>query len=121
MDKQYIKLIPNHPGLEDAIRQIMDDKKKTGDKTPLFVAPINPQSPEGKTWRIGANVNGTWFDQAAFGDTMEDGSATGGVNVVLNPQTKNFSSGGGNNKPNFAQRKNYAQQGSYARGRRQAY
>ena len=73
MDKLYIKLIPNAD-------------KQPGDNRPSFVAPINPKSPPGKTWRLSANVNGVWYNQAAFDDTEEDGTPTGGLNVVLTPQ-----------------------------------
>ena len=37
-DKIYIKLTHNQD-------------KQAGDNRPSFVAPINPKSPEGKTWR----------------------------------------------------------------------
>ena len=46
-DKIYIKLMPNHD-------------KQPGDNRPSFVAPINPKSPPGKTWRIGAKIGNTW-------------------------------------------------------------
>ena len=72
MDKIYVKLIPNAD-------------KQPGDNRPSWVAPINPKSPQGKTWRIGAKVGDTWYNQAAFDDINEDGSPTGGLNVVLTP------------------------------------
>ena len=34
--------------------------KQQGDNRPIFVAPINPKSPEGKTWRIGVKIGETW-------------------------------------------------------------
>ena len=43
MDKIYIKLIPNAD-------------KQPGDNRPSWVAPINPKSPQGKTWRIGQRL-----------------------------------------------------------------
>ena len=67
MDKIYIKLMPNQD-------------KQPGDNRPSFVAPINPKSPAGKTWRIGAKIGNTWYNQAAFDDTQEDGTPTGGLN-----------------------------------------
>ena len=72
MDKIYIKLMPNQD-------------KQPGDNRPSFVAPINPKSPPGKTWRIGCKIGNTWYNQAAFDDTQEDGTPTGGLNVVLTP------------------------------------
>ena len=48
--------------------------KQPGDNRPSFVAPINPKSPPGKTWRIGAKIGNTWYNQAAFDDTQEDGT-----------------------------------------------
>jgi hypothetical protein len=58
MDKIYIKLIPNQD-------------KQEGDNKPSWVAPINPKSPAGKTWRIGASINGTWYNQCAFDDACQ--------------------------------------------------
>ena len=83
-DKIYIKLMPNQD-------------KQPGDNRPSFVAPINPKSRPGKTWRIGAKIGNTWYNQAAFDDTQEDGTPTGGLNIVLTPSdssTPQSSSGG---------------------------
>ena len=54
-DKIYIKLTHN-------------TDKQAGDNRPSFVAPINPKSPEGKTWRIGVKIGETWYNQAGFDD-----------------------------------------------------
>ena len=40
--------------------------KQPGDNRPGFVAPINPKSPAGKTWRIGAKIGNTWYNQATL-------------------------------------------------------
>ena len=52
-DKIYIKLTHNQD-------------KQAGDNRPSFVAPINPKSPEGKTWRIGVKIGENWYNQAVF-------------------------------------------------------
>ena len=70
--KIYIKLMPNND-------------KQPGDNRPSWVAPINPKSPEGKVWRIGAKIGETWYNQAAFDDTDDKGEPTGMINVVLSP------------------------------------
>ena len=70
--KIYIKLMPNND-------------KQPGDNRPSWVAPINPKSPEGKVWRIGAKIGETWYNQAAFDDTNDKGEPTGMINVVLSP------------------------------------
>ena len=102
-DKLYIKLVPN--------------ENKTADNQPSWVAPINPKSPEGKTWRIGAKIGDAWYSQAAFDDVAEDGTPTGGINVVLTPNESKPSSGtsgnfppqnkGFGNKPNYGNKSNY--------------
>ena len=71
-DKIYIKLTHNAD-------------KQAGDNRPSFVAPINPKSPEGKTWRIGVKIGETWYNQAGFDDLDEQGNPTGIINVVLTP------------------------------------
>ena len=60
-EKIYIKLFPNQD-------------KQPNDNRPSFVAPINPKSPPGKTWRIGCKIGNNWYNQAAFDDTQEDGT-----------------------------------------------
>ena len=70
--KIYIKLMPNKD-------------KQPGDNRPSWVAPINPKSPVGKVWRIGAKIGETWYNQAAFDDTNDQGVPTGMINVVLSP------------------------------------
>ena len=72
-DKIYIKLTHN-------------TEKQQGDNRPSFVAPINPNSPEGKTWRIGVKIGETWYNQAGFDDLDEQGNPTGIINVTLTPQ-----------------------------------
>jgi|TARA_R110000744_G_scaffold213288_1_gene332203 hypothetical protein len=98
-DKIYVKLIPN--------------KARTANNQPSWIAPINPKSPEGKTWRIGAKIGDAWYSQAAFDDVTEDGNLTGGINVVLTPNdSKPSSSGGG--QDNFApQNKGFGNKTSY--------
>ena len=84
-DKIYIKLIHN-------------PEKKPGDDRPIFVAPINPNSPEGKTWRIGVKIGDTWYNQAGFEDKDEQNNPTGIINVQLTPNT-----GSGSAKPRVQQ------------------
>ena len=106
MDKIYIKLIPNAD-------------KQPGDNRPSWVAPINPKSPQGKTWRIGAKVGNTWYNQAAFDDTHEDGSPTGGLNVVLTPNdSKAPQSGSGGQPAMGGYKKSYQKTGTYGNYRR---
>jgi len=71
-EKLYIKLTHNAD-------------KQPGDNRPSFVAPINPKSPEGKTWRIGVKIGESWYNQAGFDDLDEQGNPTGIINVVLTP------------------------------------
>ena len=49
-DKIYIKLTHNQD-------------KQQGDNRPIFVAPVNPKSPEGKTWRLNVKIGETWYNQ----------------------------------------------------------
>ena len=71
-EKIYIKLIHNQD-------------KQPGDNRPVFVAPINPKSPPGKTWRLGVKIEDKWYNQAGFEDMDDEGNATGIINVVLTP------------------------------------
>ena len=103
-DKIYIKLMPNQD-------------KQPGDNRPSFVAPINPKSRPGKTWRIGAKIGNTWYSQAAFDDTEEDGTPTGGLNVVLTPSDSSTpqSSSGGKPQQFGGYKKPFQRTGTYGR------
>ena len=103
-DKIYIKLMPNQD-------------KQPGDNRPSFVAPINPKSPPGKTWRIGCKIGNTWFNQAAFDDTEEDGTPTGGLNIVLTPSDSSTpqSSSGGKPQQFGGYKKPFQRTGTYGR------
>ena len=103
-DKIYIKLMPNQD-------------KQPGDNRPSFVAPINPKSRPGKTWRIGAKIGNTWYSQAAFDDTEEDGTPTGGLNVVLTPNDSSTpqSSSGGKPQQFGGYKKPFQRTGTYGR------
>ena len=103
-DKIYIKLMPNQD-------------KQPVDNRPSFVAPINPKLPPGKTWRIGAKIGNTWYNQAAFDDTQEDGTPTGGLNVVLTPSDSSTpqSSSGGKRQQFGGYKKPFQRTGTYGR------
>jgi hypothetical protein len=62
-DKIYIKLIPND--------------KRTAPNQPSYVAPPNLKRPD-KNWTIGVEINGSWYNQAAFDEIAENGEPTGG-------------------------------------------
>ena len=87
--------------------------KQQGDNRPSFVAPINPKSPEGKTWRIGVKIGETWYNQAGFDDLDEQGNPTGIINVVLTPSnTGSGSAKPRGQQPSFAPNKFAKGQGS---------
>ncbi|OUW62164.1 MAG: hypothetical protein CBD63_00270 [Candidatus Pelagibacter sp. TMED203] len=106
MDKIYIKLIPNAD-------------KQPGDNRPSFVAPPNLKRPD-KNWKIGVEVKGKWYSQAAFDATEEDGTPTGGLNVVLTPSdSKAPQSGSGGQQPAMGgYKKPYQKTGTYGNYRR---
>ncbi len=100
----------------------MDEKISKGDNTPLFVAPKNPKSPEGKNWTIGTKIGENWYNQSGFGDTQDeethDGGLeirfTGGVNVLLKPQNSSPAKSAPP-RPGYSQNKSFARTGTYGR------
>ena len=52
-EKIYINLVKNK------------DWKSPKDKLPVYVGPKNMKHPD-KNWTIGVNINGKWYNQAAF-------------------------------------------------------
>ena len=47
------------------INLVKNPNKKEGDNLPIYVAPKNDKFPD-KNWTIGVNIDGAWFNQAAF-------------------------------------------------------
>ena len=71
-DKIYIKLTHNQD-------------KQPGDNRPVFVAPINPKSPPGKTWRLGVKIEDKWYNQAGFLKHMDDeGNGSPATGIINN-------------------------------------
>ena len=102
-DKIYIKLIPND--------------KRTAPNQPSYVAPPNLKRPD-KNWTIGVEINGSWYNQAAFDEIAENGEPTGAITVQLTPNEKTPSQSGptGGGGAKFAYKKPpYAKHSSYAR------
>lgn len=120
-DKYNIKLVPIDERLRDLIKEITIEKQQSGDPTPIFEAAINPKSPPNKKWKLGVEIDNTWYDPAGWGHTeMESGEATGGVNVTLKQSNMNSSAGGnGGNQRSFTPRNNnYTSKPSYGNYRR---
>lgn len=114
-DKYNIKIVPTDERLRDLIIDIMTEKQQNNDNTPVFEAAINPKSPPDKKWKLGVEIDGTWYDPAGWGHTeMESGTPTGGINVTL--KQSNMSSSGSrnnNNQGSFGARKEYTRRPSY--------
>ena len=100
--KIYLNLVPNL-------------NKKPGDNQPVFVAPNSPKAPEGKNWKMNVNINGDWYDYAAFDGVSLEGEPTGGYTVILTKKesqpTQNKAQGsfkaGGFQKKTFANNKSF--------------
>ena len=83
-DKIYINLTKNK------------DWKSPTDKLPVHIGPKNMKHPD-KNWTIGVNINGKWYNQAAFPSKDQDGNVKEGeLTVILTP------SGAGASKNAFA-------------------
>ena len=86
-NKIYLNLVPNL-------------NKKPGDNQPVFVAPNSPKAPEGKNWKMNVNINGEWYDYAAFDGVSIDGEPTGGYTVILTKKEQQATTGA-NKQPGF--------------------
>jgi len=86
-NKIYLNLVPNL-------------NKKPGDNQPVFVAPNSPKAPEGKNWKMNVNINGEWYDYAAFDGVSIDGEPTGGYTVILTKKEAQATAGA-NKQPAF--------------------
>jgi hypothetical protein len=73
MDKIYINLTKN------------PDWKSPADKVPVYIGPKNMKHPD-KNWTVGVNVNGQWYNQAAFPSKDQDGNVKEGeLTIILTP------------------------------------
>jgi hypothetical protein len=102
-NKIYLNLVPNL-------------NKKPGDNQPVFVAPTSPKSPEGKNWKMNVNINGEWYDYAAFDGVSIEGEPTGGYTVIITKKEAQAAAGenkqggfkaGGFQKKSFANNKSF--------------
>jgi len=117
-----IQLVATHPVLKQTILDITKMKREQGDNTPLFEAPINPNSPEGKTWRKGVKIGEAWYNQAGWSLDTEDGQPTGGISISLKSNDSQSSSGGGNKGSNFGgYKKSFQKSASYGNNRQSRY
>lgn len=73
MEKIYINLTKN------------PDWKSPADKVPVYIGPKNMKHPD-KNWTVGVNVNGQWYNQAAFPSKDQDGNVKEGeLTIILTP------------------------------------
>jgi hypothetical protein len=84
-DKQY-KPDPNFVCKFSLVK----NTKKTEEKHPDFVLPVNADAPGGKEWKKNFTVNGVWCDAYAY--IQEDGSI--GITVKKNEMKAPNSSAG---------------------------
>lgn len=80
------------------INLVRNPAKQAGDNLPMYVAPKNDKFPD-KNWTIGVNIDGAWYNQAAFQAKDPNGNLTDGLTIKLTP---NKSSGGAATKNSFA-------------------
>ena len=74
-EKIYINLVKNK------------DWKSPTDKLPVYVGPKNMKHPD-KNWTIGVNINGKWYNQAAFPSKDQDGNVKEGELTVILTQVE---------------------------------
>ncbi len=94
---------------------VIPNPNKTADNQPDWVAPPNPNAPEGKKWTIGTKIGETWWNQAGWNTKSDNGELTGGITFKLTPNSLSAtggSSGGG--KPEFTPQKTFAKNTAYA-------
>jgi hypothetical protein len=73
MEKIYINLTKN------------PDWKSPADKVPVYIGPKNMKHPD-KNWTVGVNVNGQWYNQAAFPSKDQEGNVKEGeLTIILTP------------------------------------
>ena len=81
-EKIYINLVKNK------------DWKSPKDKLPVYVGPKNMKHPD-KNWTIGVNINGKWYNQAAFPAKDQNGNVKEGeMTVILTPSNSGFKTSG---------------------------
>ena len=89
--KIYINLVPNPNYTENG-------------NQPIYIAPKNPNAPEGKNWTVGVKMpDGSWYNQAAFASKDE----SGGLTIVLTPSGSTAKPTGGFQQKSFAAKPTY--------------
>jgi hypothetical protein len=73
---------------------VVPNENKTADNHPDWVAPANPNAPDGKKWTIGVKIGETWHSQAGWNAKDEAGNLTGAIKIKLTPNNYDASQGG---------------------------
>ena len=68
---------------------VVPNENKSADNHPDWVAPPNPNAPEGKKWTIGTKIGEIWFNPAGWNTKDDAGNLTGGVKFKLTPNSAN--------------------------------
>ena len=66
---------------------VIPNPNKTADNQPDWVAPANPNAPEGKKWTIGVKIGDSWHNQAGWNTKADNGELTGGITFKLTPNS----------------------------------
>jgi len=66
---------------------VIPNPNKTADNQPDWVAPANPNAPEGKKWTIGVKIGDSWHSQAGWNTKSDNGELTGGITFKLTPNS----------------------------------
>ena len=91
---------------------LVRNPNKTEPKQPDWVAPLNPDAPEGKKWTKGVKMSdGSWWNQCAWDEQDEEGNVIG-LTVKISPPTPseskpNTPNKGFQSKPNYGNKQSY--------------
>ena len=64
---------------------LVPNENKSADNHPDWVAPPNPNAPEGKKWTIGTKIGETRHNPAGWNAKDDSGNLTGAIKIKLTP------------------------------------
>jgi hypothetical protein len=77
---------------------LVPNENKSADNHPDWVAPPNPNAPEGKKWTIGTKIGETWHNPAGWNAKDDSGNLTGAIKIKLTPNNPSAVPQSGGNK-----------------------
>ena len=92
---------------------LVRNENKNADNQPDWVAPANPNAPEGKKWTIGVKIGEAWYNPAGWDEKDDQGNLTGKLTIKISPNNASGTPKSTTENKGFQKKPNYDNKQSY--------